>query len=112
MARRGAVMTEAIVHHYCRDEILRRVANPFGFQSRSDGDGWHSSGITTRVLGALKRGRHSRATSADDQARALEGAVFGPSVEGFIARERTRSHEFGGRSVFGWEPPNSGIKTA
>src|SRR5438874_2515639 len=33
MARLGAVMTEAIVHHYGRDEFLRRVANPFWFQS-------------------------------------------------------------------------------
>jgi hypothetical protein len=33
MTRLGAVMSEAIVHHYGRDELLRRLANPFWFQS-------------------------------------------------------------------------------
>jgi uncharacterized protein len=33
MARLGAVMAEAIVHHYGRDQFLRRLANPFWFQS-------------------------------------------------------------------------------
>lgn len=58
MARLGAVMTEAIVHHYGRDEFLRRVAHPFWFQSFGAvmGMDWHSSGITTSVIGALKRG--------------------------------------------------------
>jgi hypothetical protein len=58
MARLGAVMTEAIVHHYGRDEFLRRLANPFWFQSFGAvmGMDWHSSGITTSVIGALKRG--------------------------------------------------------
>jgi uncharacterized protein len=58
MTRLGAVMSEAIVHHYGRDELLRRLANPFWFQSFGAvmGMDWHSSGITTSVLGALKRG--------------------------------------------------------
>jgi hypothetical protein len=58
MAKLGAVMTEAIVHHYGRAEMLRRLANPFWFQSFGAvmGMDWHSSGITTSVLGALKRG--------------------------------------------------------
>ena len=34
-AELGAVMSEAIVHHYGRDELLRRLANPFWFQSVS-----------------------------------------------------------------------------
>src|SRR5579871_5126407 len=51
-------MTEAIVHHYGRDEFLSRLAHPFWFQSFGAvmGMDWHSSGITTSVLGALKRG--------------------------------------------------------
>ena len=51
-------MSEAIVHHYGRDELLRRLANPFWFQSFGAvmGMDWHSSGITTSVIGALKRG--------------------------------------------------------
>src|SRR6185369_6364030 len=58
MARLGAVITEAIVHEYGRDEFLRRMAHPFWFQSFGAvmGMDWHSSGITTSVIGALKRG--------------------------------------------------------
>jgi uncharacterized protein len=58
MTRLGAVMTEAILHHYGRQEFLRRMAHPFWFQSFGAvmGMDWHSSGITTSVVGALKRG--------------------------------------------------------
>src|SRR5688500_6115417 len=58
MALLGRVIVEAIVHHYGRDEVLRRLAHPFWFQSFGAvmGMDWHSSGITTSVLGALKRG--------------------------------------------------------
>jgi uncharacterized protein len=58
MTRLGAVIGEAVVHHYGRDELLRRLAHPFWFQSFGAvmGMDWHSSGITTSVIGALKRG--------------------------------------------------------
>jgi hypothetical protein len=58
MAKLGAIMTQAIVHHYGKDEFLRRLANPFWFQSFGAvmGMDWHSSGITTSVIGALKQG--------------------------------------------------------
>jgi uncharacterized protein len=58
MASLGRVIVEAIVHHYGRDELLRRLAHPFWFQSFGAvmGMDWHSSGITTSVIGALKRG--------------------------------------------------------
>src|SRR6478735_5373124 len=58
MARLGAVITEAIVHEYGRDEFMRRLAHPFWFQSFGAvmGMDWHSSGITTSVIGGLKRG--------------------------------------------------------
>ncbi len=58
MSRLGAVIAQAIVHHYGRDELLRRLAHPFWFQSFGAvmGMDWHSSGITTSVVGALKRG--------------------------------------------------------
>jgi hypothetical protein len=58
MTRLGAVMSEAIVHHYGRNEFLRRLAHPFWVQSFGAvmGMDWHSSGITTSVIGALKRG--------------------------------------------------------
>ena len=58
MARLGRVITEAIALEYGVDEVLRRLAHPFWFQSLGAvmGMDWHSSGITTSVLGALKRG--------------------------------------------------------
>ncbi|RBM05944.1 DUF763 domain-containing protein [Novacetimonas cocois] len=58
MARLGGVIAQAIIHHYGRDEFLRRLAHPFWFQSFGAvmGMDWHSSGITTSVIGALKRG--------------------------------------------------------
>jgi len=58
MTRLGAVIIEAIVLEYGRDELLRRLAHPFWFQSFGAvmGMDWHSSGITTSVIGALKRG--------------------------------------------------------
>jgi uncharacterized protein len=58
MATLGAIIAEAIVHHYGRDELLARLSHPFWFQSFGAvmGMDWHSSGITTSVIGALKRG--------------------------------------------------------
>jgi hypothetical protein len=58
MAALGRVLVEGLVLHYGRDAVLRRLAHPFWFQSLGCvmGMDWHSSGITTSVLGALKRG--------------------------------------------------------
>jgi len=58
MTRLGAVISQAIILEYGREELLRRLAHPFWFQSFGAvmGMDWHSSGITTSVLGALKRG--------------------------------------------------------
>jgi hypothetical protein len=58
MARLGRVIVEAIAHEYGRTEVLRRLSSPFWFQSFGAvmGMDWHSSGITTSVIGALKRG--------------------------------------------------------
>ena len=58
MSMLGAIITQAVVHHYGRDEFLQRLAHPFWFQSFGAvmGMDWHSSGITTSVIGALKRG--------------------------------------------------------
>jgi hypothetical protein len=99
MAQLGRLFVEALVLEYGRDEVLRRLANPFWFQSLGCvmGMDWHSSGITTSVLGALKRGlapvadelgiyvcggrgRHSRQTPAELQAvgerTGLDGAAL------------------------------------
>jgi hypothetical protein len=48
-------------------------------------------------LGALRR--------LDEEARKLERFATGPSVEELTAQEMERSYSYGGRSVFGWEPP-------
>src|SRR5438874_7636096 len=58
MAKLGLAITESIIAEHGKHEILRRMSNPFWFQSLGAvmGMDWHSSGITTSVLGALKRG--------------------------------------------------------
>ncbi|MEO1171648.1 MAG: DUF763 domain-containing protein [Myxococcota bacterium] len=58
MAALGRVVVEALVIEFGRGEVLARLAHPFWFQSLGAvmGMDWHSSGITTSVLGALKRG--------------------------------------------------------
>jgi uncharacterized protein len=81
MAALGGAISETIILHYGTDELLARLADPFWFQAFGCvlGMDWHSSGITTSVIGALKRalvpksaelgiyicggrGRHSRKT--------------------------------------------------
>jgi hypothetical protein len=57
MAKLGLAITESIIAEYGKNEILRRLSDPFWFQSFGAvmGMDWHSSGITTSVMGALKR---------------------------------------------------------
>ena len=57
MAKLGFAITEAIIADYGEAGVLRRLADPFWFQSMGAvmGMDWHSSGITTSVMGALKR---------------------------------------------------------
>jgi hypothetical protein len=57
MAKLGLAITEAIITEYGKEEVLRRLSDPFWFQSLGAvmGMDWHSSGITTSVMGALKR---------------------------------------------------------
>ncbi|HMC98591.1 MAG TPA: DUF763 domain-containing protein, partial [Ferruginibacter sp.] len=57
MAKLGLAITESIIAEHGKHEMLRRMSNPFWFQSLGAvmGMDWHSSGITTSVLGALKR---------------------------------------------------------
>jgi uncharacterized protein len=59
----GAAITESVLLHYGRSEFLSRLSDPFWFQALGAvmGMDWHSSGITTSVLGALKRGLQPRA---------------------------------------------------
>jgi hypothetical protein len=62
MEQLGTAITESIVYHYGTSEFLSRLSDPFWFQALGCvmGMDWHSSGITTSVLGALKRGVNSR----------------------------------------------------
>lgn len=81
MSRLGGAIVEAIVVEYGKAEVIRRLSDPAWFQSFGCvlGMDWHSSGITTSVMGALKaalnprshelgiyicggRGKHSRKT--------------------------------------------------
>jgi uncharacterized protein len=84
MMKLGGAITEAIILEYGKPEILKRLSDPLWFQAFGCvlGMDWHSSGITTSVMGALKRainprskelglyicggrGKHSRQTPAE-----------------------------------------------
>src|ERR687895_2202090 len=58
MTKLGTAITETIVHDYGRSAFLSRLSDPFWFQALGAvmGMDWHSSGVTTSVMGALKRG--------------------------------------------------------
>jgi hypothetical protein len=81
MSRLGGLIIEALVQNFGKKEVVRRLSDPLWFQSLGAALGmdWHSSGITTSVVGALKkavnpisrelgiyicggRGKHSRKT--------------------------------------------------
>ena len=59
----GTAIAESVVHHYGRGALLSRLSDPFWFQALGSvmGMDWHSSGITTSVMGALKKGLTPRA---------------------------------------------------
>ena len=63
MTKLGTAICEHIVYSYGRSELLSRLSDPFWFQALGSvmGMDWHSSGITTSVVGALKRGLNPRA---------------------------------------------------
>ena len=63
MAALGGAIGESVVHHYGRPALLSRLSDPFWFQALGSvmGMDWHSSGITTSVMSALKRGLNPRA---------------------------------------------------
>jgi hypothetical protein len=57
MAKLGLAIVQNVLLDYGKDDLLRRLSDPFWFQSMGAvmGMDWHSSGITTSVMGALKR---------------------------------------------------------
>jgi uncharacterized protein len=96
-----------------------RFSDPARFSLAHGGKDRHPFPVPTRVydhtIGVLKSavenaklGRDEQLAALkrlDEQARRLEQHASGPSVGQYIAEEQRRSHEYGGRSVFGWEPP-------
>jgi hypothetical protein len=63
MSTLGTAIAESVIQHYGRSALLSRLSDPFWFQALGAvmGMDWHSSGITTSVVGALKRGMNPRA---------------------------------------------------
>src|SRR6187399_2929841 len=99
MTTLGTAIAEVVVQQYGRSELLTRLSDPFWFQALGSvmGMDWHSSGITTSVMGALKRGldprsgelgiticggrgRHSRNTPAELMAVAERHALNGDEL--------------------------------
>ena len=64
MTKLGTAIVESILLHYGHSELLSRISDPYWFQALGCvmGMDWHSSGITTSVIGALKRGLNPRAS--------------------------------------------------
>lgn len=62
MCQLGGAIVEAIVMEYGRPALLQRLSDPFWFQSLGCvlGMDWHSSGITTSVMHALKKAINQR----------------------------------------------------
>jgi hypothetical protein len=98
-----------------------RFSDPARFSLAHGGKDRHPYPVPTKVydqtIGVMKKavenaklGREEGLAAIrrlDEQARRLEATATGPSVDAFIADERAHSHAFGGRSVFGFEPPAS-----
>src|SRR5438270_2020979 len=99
MTMLGTAISESVLYHYGASELLSRLSDPFWFQALGCvmGMDWHSSGITTSVLGALKRGlnprahelgvyvcggrgKHSRKTPEELRAIAGSGGLDGDSL--------------------------------
>ena len=95
-----------------------RFADPARFSLAHGGKDRHPYPVPTRVYdetisvlrSALSRARLGRSERIDAlrrldaRSRALERTATGPALPEFIAAERRRSPDYGGRSVFGWEP--------
>lgn len=63
MSLLGGAIVETIAADYGKGEVLRRLSDPCWFQALGCvlGMDWHSSGITTSVMGALKKALNPRA---------------------------------------------------
>lgn len=63
MKQMGTLIVESLIENFGKKEVLVRLSDPLWFQSLGAvmGMDWHSSGITTSVMYALKRGINERA---------------------------------------------------
>ena len=96
-----------------------RFADPARFSLAHGGKDRHPFPVPIKVydetIGVLKSAVGSAKLGNDEELDAIRrldepGAparahATGPSLGAFIAEERRRSLDYGGRSVFGWEPP-------
>jgi hypothetical protein len=64
MTKLGGGIVEALVVEFGKGEVLKRLSDPLWFQAFGCvlGMDWHSSGITTSVMGALKRALNPKAS--------------------------------------------------
>ena len=62
MSLLGGAVVESIILEYGHSAVLSRLSDPFWFQAFGSvlGMDWHSSGVTTSVMGALKRAINPR----------------------------------------------------
>jgi hypothetical protein len=96
-----------------------RFSDPARFSFAHGGKDRHPFPVPTKVYDETIRVLKSAVANArlgreeelsairrlDDQARALERHARGPAFDQLVAEEFKNSHAYGGRSVFGWEPP-------
>jgi hypothetical protein len=96
-----------------------RFADPARFSLAHGGKDRHPYPVPTQVydkttqvlktaLAKAKLGESERLEAIrrlDEQTRRYERVATGPTLPDVLAAENRRSHEYGGRSVFGWEPP-------
>src|SRR6201986_119635 len=109
MTKLGTAISESVLYHYGPSELLSRLSDPFWFQALGCvmGMDWHSSGITTSVMGALKRGLNPRAhelgiyvcggrgkqsRTTPDELRAIAGSASfnGVSLDGDMLARTSR----------------------
>src|ERR1700712_3897635 len=77
MSALGAVISQAIVHHYGREEFLQRLAHPFWFQSFGAvmGMDWHSSGIPPALSAPSSEGWNRSRMNLESMSAAAEASI-------------------------------------
>jgi len=121
MSELGGAVIESIILDYGKSAVLSRLSDPFWFQAFGSvlGMDWHSSGITTSVMGALKRalnprfnelgiyicggkGKHSRATPGE---LTMLADCTGLNGDQLVRSSKLTAKVYGGRTVFGKAKP-------